>query len=141
LRVALAGRVAVLLGHSGVGKSTFVNALDPNAARAVGAVRAQDGRGRHTTSAGRLVPLRTLPDGPLGALVDTPGVRQLVPDGADVARLAEGFPALARYLHRCRFRDCAHTGEPDCAVAEAASRDPELDAAWKRLQRLVASMD
>ena len=140
LREALAGRVTVLLGHSGVGKSTLVNALDPAAARPVGDVREQDGRGRHTTTASRLVPFRPIPDGPLGALVDTPGVRQLVPDGADVARLAEGLPELAPHLGRCRFRDCAHAGEPGCAVALAAADDPRVRGALARLVRLVSSL-
>jgi ribosome biogenesis GTPase len=140
LREALAGRVAVLLGHSGVGKSTLVNALDPTAAQPVGDVRQHDGRGRHTTTTSRLIQLRPLADGPIGALVDTPGVRQLVPDGAEVARLAEGLPELAPHLGRCRFRDCAHSGEPGCVVAEAAADDPRVRAALARLERLVGSL-
>jgi ribosome biogenesis GTPase len=141
LREALVGRVAVLLGHSGVGKSTLVNALDPTAAQPVGDVREHDGRGRHTTTTSRLIQFRPLADGPIGALVDTPGVRQLVPDGADVARLAEGLPELAPHLGRCRFRDCAHGGEPGCAVAQAAADDPRVNAALGRLVRLVGSLD
>ncbi|MEM1451332.1 MAG: ribosome small subunit-dependent GTPase A [Planctomycetota bacterium] len=136
LRESLRGRVAVLLGHSGVGKSTLVNALDPEAGLATGAVRASDGRGRHTTTASRLVPFV---EG--GALVDTPGVRQLVPRVTDADELARAVPELAPYLGRCRFHDCAHVGEPGCAVEAAAAEDADVAAALGRLRRLIASSE
>lgn len=139
VRDLVAGRVAVLFGHSGVGKSTLVNALDPEAARAVGDVRSSDGRGRHTTTASRLVPLRVRPGAPLGALVDTPGVRVLVPLEVDPARLSDEFPELAPHAARCRFRDCAHAGEPGCAVEAAAADDPSVLRALRRLRRLSES--
>lgn len=63
-----------------------------------------------------------------------------MPDGADVARIAEGLPELAPHLGRCRFRDCAHGGEPGCAVADAAADDPRVSAALARLRRLVGSL-
>jgi len=109
-----------LLGSSGVGKSTIVNRLIGHDAHRVGAIRERDGRGRHTTTARRLL---ELPSGAL--LIDTPGMRELVPwtepgsvDGAfdDIATLARG----------CRFADCAHEAEPDCAVL-AAVHDGRLD--------------
>jgi len=109
-----------LLGSSGVGKSTIVNRLIGHDVHRVGAIRERDGRGRHTTTARRLV---ELPSGAL--LIDTPGMRELVPwtesgsvDGAfdDIATLARG----------CRFADCAHEAEPDCAVL-AAVHDGRLD--------------
>ena len=134
LRDSLAGRVAVLLGHSGVGKSTLVNALDPDAGQATGAVREGDGKGRHTTTSSRLVPFLAG-----GALVDTPGVRQLVPDVTDVDALARAIPELTPYLGQCRFTDCAHVGEPGCAVAVAAEGDDGVAGALRRLQRLIAS--
>ncbi|MEZ6017185.1 MAG: ribosome small subunit-dependent GTPase A [Planctomycetota bacterium] len=136
LRAALAGRVSVLLGHSGVGKSTLVNALDPAAGQFVGAVRQADGRGRHTTTSARLIPFVAG-----GGLVDTPGVRQLVPDGVEVAALAAGLPDLAPYLGRCRFQDCTHGLEPGCAVLEAAASDGRVAQALRRLQRLIDSIE
>lgn len=140
LRRQLAGRVSVLLGHSGVGKSTLINALDPSAARAVGTVRESDGRGKHTTTASRLVPF--LCEGEAyGALVDTPGVRALVPDAEGVAGLAAGIPELAPYLGQCRFSDCSHSGEPGCALLEHTRVDPALASALERLRRLVASLN
>jgi ribosome small subunit-dependent GTPase A len=125
-RAALSGRVAVVIGHSGVGKSTLLNALDPAAARVVGAVRSADGRGRHTTTASRLVPFRAQPEGPWGALVDTPGLRQLVPTGRRFGTYRGRTAELAPYLGRCRFRDCAHGRGARCALTEAAELDPRL---------------
>jgi ribosome biogenesis GTPase len=122
------GRTLALLGSSGAGKSTLAGTLlatpegagrdprDPSgeAARspapASGAVRASDGRGRHTTTA------RTLHVTPEGAcLVDTPGLRQLALD-VDETSLGEAFGDIAALAPQCRYRDCAHAGEPGCAV-------------------------
>jgi len=110
-----AGRTAVLLGPSGVGKSTLVNRLAGDDVMRTGAVRS-DGKGRHTTTHRQLV---ALPWG--GLLIDTPGLRELqvwsdLEEAGGVARLFADVEALAA---RCRFADCGHTNEPDCAVLDA----------------------
>jgi ribosome biogenesis GTPase len=125
-----AGRTAAMVGPSGVGKSSLANAL---AGRTVAGTRdiREDGRGRHTTTAREL---HLLPGG--GLLVDTPGMRELAlyddAGGVDTA-----YADVTELAAGCRFRDCAHRGEPGCAVA-AAIGDGRLDAArftaWRTLQ-------
>ncbi|MCG9916902.1 MAG: ribosome small subunit-dependent GTPase A [Phenylobacterium sp.] len=126
------GTTAVMLGMSGVGKSTLVNALAGEARQAVGEVRATDGRGRHTTTHRELV---LLPGGAL--LLDTPGMRELGlwDPGEANAQTFEDVEALAR---ECRFRDCSHVAEPGCAV-QAALRSgalaPERLESYRKLDR------
>jgi ribosome biogenesis GTPase len=121
LRARLApGETAALLGSSGVGKSTLVNALAGAALQATGAVRAQDAKGRHTTTGRRLV---VLPGG--GLVVDTPGMREVGLAGGD-AGLAGAFADVVALAEHCRFRDCAHGEEPGCAV-RAAVTDGRFD--------------
>lgn len=126
------GATAVLLGSSGAGKSSLVNRLAGSDLRPTGAVRADDQRGRHTTTARELI---VLPGG--GVLLDTPGMRELRL-AADAGAIDESFADLAALARACRFRDCAHAGEPGCAVAAAAA-DGRLPAArlaaWAKLRR------
>jgi len=103
-----------LVGSSGVGKSTLINRLLGLDAQRIGDL-AGDGRGRHTTTARELV---ELPGGAL--LIDTPGMRELQPWG-DESAVESAFDDIAALAGGCRFADCAHAGEPGCAVADAVS--------------------
>jgi ribosome biogenesis GTPase len=128
----LPGRTVALLGSSGVGKSTLVNALLGQARQETGSVREEDSRGRHTTTHRELVPL------PGGAvLLDTPGMRELQLWG-DESGLDGAFPEITELAQQCRFRDCGHEGEPGCAVLGAVD-DGTLGAdrleSWRKLQR------
>jgi ribosome biogenesis GTPase len=109
----LAGKRSVLAGASGVGKTSLINRVVPEAEGETRSVRAKDQRGRHTTSQSRVY---DLPRG--GMLVDTPGVREL---GLDLQpqELPWFFPEIEEYAPKCKFNDCTHTHEPDCAVRAA----------------------
>jgi ribosome biogenesis GTPase len=106
---------AAFLGPSGAGKSTLINALLGEDLLAVGSVRSEDRRGRHTTTSRQLVPL---PSG--GSVIDMPGLRSLATDASDGA-VASAFPEIDELAHGCRFADCAHQVEPGCAVLAAAA--------------------
>jgi ribosome biogenesis GTPase len=137
VRTALNGRVSVLVGHSGVGKSTLVNALVPAASRATGAVNDVTGRGRHTSTSA--VALR-LP-GDTGWVVDTPGVRSFGLAHVDPANIIDHFPELAEGTSGCP-RACSHD-EPECGldafVAEHVARQPQLAHRLESLRRLLRS--
>ncbi len=131
LRGQLADRVSVLVGHSGVGKSTMVNALVPGATRATGGVNAVTGRGRHTSSSALAL---ELPGG--GWVIDTPGLRSFGLAHIDLDRVINAFPDLASGTADCP-RSCSHD-EPDCALdawVEAGHSDPARLASLRRLLR------
>jgi ribosome biogenesis GTPase len=117
LRQALTGRVSVLVGKSGVGKSSLLNALQPGLGLRVNQVSQVTGKGRHTTSHMEMFSL----DGG-GAVVDTPGVREFGLWDVDEDDLALFFPEMRPFVGRCRFGlDCWHDDEPGCAVRTAVS--------------------
>ncbi|MCD6638761.1 MAG: ribosome small subunit-dependent GTPase A, partial [Nocardioides sp.] len=112
LRERLRGRTSVLVGHSGVGKSTLVNALVPDAQREVGHVNVVTGRGRHTSTSAYLL---ALPDDE-GWIIDTPGIRSFGLAHVQPERLIEAFPDLDEMTEECP-RGCTHgSGEPECGL-------------------------
>lgn len=134
LRALIGNRTAALVGQSGVGKSSLLNALLPEAAAEVGSLTGKrnrgHGRGRHTTSTVRLYPI----DG--GVIIDSPGIRELTPEVSDPTRLIAGFPEIDRAARRCRFRNCRHDREPDCGVSEALAAG-RIDARRLRSYRIL----
>jgi len=133
----LVGRLSVLVGHSGVGKSTLVNALVPDAHRAIGLVNAVTGRGRHTSSSAVAL---ALPSG--GWVIDTPGVRSFGLAHVDPAKVIHAFPDLEAGTEGCP-RSCTHD-EPECAlddwVAQGHAAPERLDS-LRRLLRLRGTPD
>ncbi len=132
LRAALRGRTSVLIGHSGVGKSTLVNALVPDAQREIGDVNAVTGRGRHTSTSAIMLPL---PDD-AGWIIDTPGIRSFGLAHVQPEDLIEAFPDLDEMTEDCP-RGCTHgADEPECGLDEAVTRgeaDPDRVESFRRL--------
>jgi len=131
----LAGRRSILAGASGVGKTTLINRLVPGADGPTRTVRPTDQRGRHTTSAASVY---ELPGG--GILVDTPGIRELgLP--IDPAELPWYFPEFDQFTPDCKFNNCTHTHEPDCAVAAAVSEGLIPEKRFETYLQLLDSLD
>jgi ribosome biogenesis GTPase len=112
----LRGKVSVLVGQSGMGKSTIVNALAPEAAVRVAEISAALDSGRHTTTHARLYHVDAATD-----IIDSPGLQVFGLHHLDAAELAEAFVEFRPFLGRCRFRDCRHLAEPGCALAQACA--------------------
>jgi ribosome biogenesis GTPase len=135
LREALSGKVTAVAGPSGVGKSSLLNAFDPERDRAIGAISEATGKGRHTTIA---TVLHRIPGDDLTYVADTPGIRALSLQGVDMDHLDGLFPEMRPYLGSCRYADCTHIHEPGCAVREAVPEgriSPERYASYVRLRR------
>jgi ribosome biogenesis GTPase len=121
LRRALAGQESVVVGQSGVGKSSLLNAVDPTLNLRVAAVSEETQKGRHTTTTARLLPLQSG-----GYVVDTPGIRQFELWDVIPEEVASFYRDLRPYVSHCRFPDCTHTHEADCAVKDAVA-DGRID--------------
>lgn len=127
LRQRLQGRATVVAGLSGVGKSSLLTAIEPELALRVGNVSAWwGGSGRHTTTQATWLRLN-----PSTAVVDTPGIREFGVSGLHKHQLIEYYPEIAEIANNCRFHNCAHANEPNCAVRWAVKRG---DIAASRMQ-------
>jgi ribosome biogenesis GTPase len=135
VRERLAGRITAFVGHSGVGKTTLVNALVPDRQRATGVVNAITGRGRHTTTSALALPL----PGDAGWVIDTPGVRSFGLNHVDPSRVIHAFPDLEPGTAGCP-RACSHA-EPDCALDEWVADGHAEPARLSSLRRLLATRE
>lgn len=132
LRHALEGRRSVFTGPSGVGKSSLLNALFPGANLRVGEISESVNKGRHTTVGGLMLPL---PDN-AGYVIDTPGLREVGLWALPSEHLDRCFPEIRALSDQCRFADCRHVAEPECAVraaVESGRIDPQRYDSYTRL--------
>jgi ribosome biogenesis GTPase len=135
LRSLLTEHVSVLVGQSGMGKSTIINRLVPDAAARVAEISTALGTGRHTTTHAELYRVD-----PKSHIIDSPGLQEFGLHHLAPADAAEAFVEFRPSLGHCRFRDCRHTGEPDCAVQTAAARGEIAGQRLASYQRLAGEL-
>ena len=127
LRELVVGRDCVVAGQSGVGKSSILNVIEPGLALKVSQVSQENQKGRHTTTAARLIPLNGEDGKPSGHLIDTPGIRSFQLWDIIPEEVAGYFREIRPFINFCRFPDCTHTHEEDCSVKWAVA-DGKIDA-------------
>ena len=135
LRGRLAGKLSIVTGPSGVGKSTLLNALQPGLQLATGEVSsAEEGKGKHTTTHAELLPL----EGPEGGYVaDTPGIRELGLWEIPQTELAWCFPEFRDHLGACAFNDCSHLHEPRCGLRTAVGSGQVSEERYDSYRRML----
>jgi ribosome biogenesis GTPase len=134
LRDLLRGRHSVFTGVSGAGKSSLLNALEPGLKLRVGAISEKWRTGKHTTTAAELIPVAGV-----GYVVDTPGLREVAAWGIEPDALGACFPEFRPYLDQCRFDNCRHLAEPDCAVRRAPEIEPDRLVSYERIYEEVSA--
>ncbi len=136
LRAALAGKLCVFTGHSGVGKSSLLNALNPEFEAVTGDVSASYNKGRHTTTGSKLYELAN------GAvIIDTPGIRELGLWNVSLAEVRHYFHEFDDFAQGCAFSDCTHTHEPRCAVKAAVEAGQIANVRYNSYLRISSSSD
>ena len=136
LHHALLGRRSLFVGHSGVGKSTLLNAVVPGLDALTGHVNPKTGRGRHTTTAAWLVRAEDAVE-----LVDTPGVRAFGLWSIGARDLEQSYTEFRRFLGGCRFADCRHEREPGCAIRTAVQDGSIAELRWQSFVKLRAELE
>lgn len=117
IRSVLKGKVTLISGHSGVGKTALINAVEPGLLRKVGVISDYHQKGKHTTTFAEMLPLS---EG--GFIIDTPGIKEFGLVNFDKQEIAERFPEMRKLMHQCQFNNCTHVHEPGCAVKAALAK-------------------
>ena len=129
----VASRTAIMVGQSGVGKSSIINALIDGSQQRIGAISEKSSEGRHTTVNSAML---ELPGG--GQIIDSPGVRDYAPALSDRNDVLRGFREIAAAGQDCRFANCRHLREPHCAVKNAVENGEISDRRYESYRRLLA---
>ena len=135
LKNLLVGHSTVIVGHSGVGKSSLLSKIDPNIQLKVGEINPKSQKGRHTTTSVMIFPLQ---DG--GFVVDTPGIREFTLWKMETWELSQYFPEMASELLTCKYKKCTHTHEPYCAVKIALEEERIADFRYQSYCRILDSI-
>lgn len=136
LHERLRDKTSVFVGQSGVGKSSIINQVLPDADEVVGEISENSGLGTHTTTAAKLLPL---PAG--GELIDSPGVREFALWHLPVDKITRGFIEFRDYIGGCKFRDCKHLNDPGCIIREAVEEGKINQQRYDNYHKIIAAMD
>src|SRR4029077_2871451 len=136
LQAAFTDRRSVITGPSGVGKSSLLNALFPGSGLRVGAISESVNKGRHTTVGALMLPLA----GGVGFVIDTPGLREVGLWSLPPEHLDRCFPEIRALSAQCRYADCRHVSEPECAVRAAVAGGTVSDARYDSYLRLLEEL-
>lgn len=136
LQAVLNNKVSVFVGQSGVGKSSIINVLLPDADELTGAISDTSGLGQHTTTTAKLLHFTSG-----GDLIDSPGVREFGLWHIPVEQITRGFIEFRDYLGGCKFRDCKHLNDPGCIIRQAVEDGKITQARFDSYHRIIASLD
>lgn len=136
LRALLAGKISVFTGPSGVGKTSLLNAIEPDLGRRVNQVSQATTKGRHTTRYSELIPVTGG-----GYLADTPGIRSISPWDIEPDELDGYYIEIAPHVEKCKFQDCTHTHEPGCGVLAALKRSEISEERYDSYLRLREQLE
>lgn len=137
LKILLSDLVSAFVGPSGAGKSSLINALIPDANIRTSALSEATGLGVHTTTNSIYYQL----PGEIGAIIDTPGVRLFSPAPCSLSELESYYPDFAPFIGKCKFDNCSHTNEPDCAILQALQDEEIAYSRYHSFQRLMAEFN
>jgi ribosome biogenesis GTPase len=126
LNKKLKGKITLLSGHSGVGKSTLINVLIPAANQKTSAISNYHGKGMHTTTFSEML---ELPHG--GFIIDTPGIKGFGTVDMEAGEIGHYFPEIFKFSENCRFNNCKHVNEPGCAVIDAVEKHYISESRYK----------
>lgn len=132
LREKMRNNISLFSGHSGVGKSTLINSLIPNAQLKTGAISDYHGKGMHTTTFSEMI---EIPGG--GYLIDTPGIKGFGTINMERQEISHYFPEIFRFSEKCRFNNCLHLNEPGCAVREAVENHFISESRYKSYLNMI----